>query len=424
MPEMMKLKNGMRVHLVPVEGTKATSVLTMVNVGSRYETPEINGAAHFIEHLMFKGTKRRPSTLDISKELDKIGADYNAFTSKHYTGYYIKAGKDNANLAIDLLHDMMFHSVYDEEEMDKERNVIIEEINMYHDSPMRHVEEILESAMFEGSTLGWEIAGSHETMKNMSREQVIAFRDAHYIPSRTVVVVAGNIDDDIKGQLEETFGTVAKRDEQPEPFKPFEGLEDKGPRVAIENKDTEQVQLALGFPGYGVDDDRLPAVKLLSMILGGTMSSRLFITVREKNGLAYFVRSSHGSYNEVGSFTIRAGLDKNRLADAMDMIRAEIDKMVEEGVTDEELADAKTHVRGKTLLKMEDSSSQARWYAKQELLLNETKTVEERMAEIDAVTAEDIKAVAKDILNEDNLTIAAIGPYEDEQAFRYAANLE
>jgi len=191
--QYFKLNNGMRVHLTPVAGTQAVTVLVLTKVGSRYETPALSGASHFIEHLMFKGTKKRPTTLDISRTLDSVGAQYNAYTNKHETGYYIKIDAKHTHLAVDVLHDMLFHSHFDAKELDRERGVIIEEINMYQDSPMRHVEELLEAIVFEGNTLGWEIAGSHKTMREMKRDEILAFRDQHYIPSRMVISVAGKI---------------------------------------------------------------------------------------------------------------------------------------------------------------------------------------------------------------------------------------
>ena len=194
MSKPILLKNGMRVHLVPVDGTQAVTVLVLCKVGSRYETQPLNGASHFIEHLLFKGTKRRPTTLDISRSLDSVGAQFNAYTDKHRTGYYIKIDAKHTELAVDILHDMIFHSKFDAKELDRERKVVMEEINMYEDNPMRHVEDLLEGIVFEGNTLGWEIAGTHKTMTEMKREDIIAYRDAHYLPSRMVVTVAGTFE--------------------------------------------------------------------------------------------------------------------------------------------------------------------------------------------------------------------------------------
>ncbi len=416
MTENFTLSNGMRVHVIPSLGTQAATVLVLTKVGSRYEYPEINGASHYIEHLMFKGTEKRPTTLDISRTLDAVGAEFNAYTGKDMTGYYVKVDGSHLPLAVDLLNDMLFHSLYDQEEMDRERGVIIEEINMYQDNPMMHVEDLFEQVLFEGSTLGWEIAGSHKTMRSMTREQVISFRDSHYIPSRMVIAVAGKVTPDIKAMLEETFGKVPKEQVAPKLFAPFAGVKESNrPRAAVQKKDTEQIQLAMGMPSFGVNDKRNASLSVLSTILGGTMSSRLFISVRERKGLAYFVRSSNSAYDETGAFLIRAGLDKSRLSQAVSTIREEIEKIKTDGVTAGELLDAKTNKRGRLLLRMEDSSDLAEWYAKQELFSDKVKTPEEKLAEIDSVTAESVLEVANEVLNEKRMSLAMVGPYESSE---------
>ncbi len=419
--QFLKLKNGMRVHLVPVTGTQAVTVLVLTKVGSRYETPELNGASHFIEHLMFKGTKRRPTTLDISRALDSVGAQFNAFTNKHVTGYYIKIDAKHTNLAVDMLHDMLMHSKFDPKEMDRERGVIIEEINMYQDSPMRHVEDLLEAIVFEGNTLGWEIAGTHKTMKEMKREDIIRYRDQHYIPARMVVTVAGNIPKDIRATLEKTFGSVKPSKEVHPSFEPFvQGASKK--RVQVQYKKTEQIHLMFGFPSYGIKDDRNETISILSSILGGTMSSRLFISVRERKGLAYMVRSSNGVYDDAGMFSIQAGLDKSRVPLAYKTIMQELRKIKREGVTAKEVKEAIDHIRGGLLLSMENSSNQAEWYGDEELFLDQVRTPEQFMKRLEKVTAADVKAMANEILNEKKMKMAVIGPYKNEEAFLKSIN--
>lgn len=413
----------MRVHQLPISGTEAATVLVFTKVGSRNEYAAINGASHYIEHLMFKGTKRRPTTLDISRALDAVGAEYNAFTGKEYTGYYVTIEAGHLPLAIDMLHDMIFHSKYDPKEMDRERGVIIEEINMYADNPMMHVEDLLEETLFKGSTLGWNIAGSPKTMRAMTRDQVIAFRDEHYVPSRMVVAVAGKLDKKTLDVIEKTFGSV-KSKPAPKPYQPFKPLPPSPkPRCNVQFKNVEQLQVALGFPSFPVADTRNAALSLLATILGGTMSSRLFISVRERKGLCYFVRAENGAYDDVGAFMIRSGLDKKRLPEAMKTILGEVEKVKRSGVTERELKEAKDNFRGRILLKLEESSNRADWYARQELLLGTAKTPEERMKEIDAVTAAEVKKVAKEVLDRSKMAVAAIGPFKDGNAFLKAAGL-
>ena len=422
MKNPLVLNNGLRVHLLPYSGTQAVTVLVLIKVGSRYEYPAINGASHFIEHLMFKGTKRRPTTLDISRDLDAVGAEYNAFTGKEYTGYYVTIESSKLPLAVDLLHDMIFHSKYDPKEMNRERRVIIEEIKMYNENPVMHVEELLEQTMFDGSPLGWDIAGDAKRMLSMTRKDVIAYRDQHYVPSRMVIGLAGKVDKKALALVKKTFGSV-KGKHKPVAFEAFHAAKNQALRCRIENKKLEQIQLALGFPSYGVADKRNSAVSLLATILGGTMSSRLFISVRERKGLCYHVRAENGAYDDVGAFMIRSGLDQARLKEAVKTILAEVEKMKKTGVTARELKEAKENFRGRILLKLEESSSRADWYTRQELLLDRALTPDERMREIDAVTLHEVQKVAQDILDTKKMSVAAIGPFKDKQAFLKAAGL-
>lgn len=416
MKNAQKLKNGMRYHLVPFSGTEAVTVLVLVKVGSRNEPDEVWGGSHYIEHLMFKGTERRPNTIDISKTLDRYGANYNAYTGKDLTGYYVKIDGDKAEVAIDLLNDMMFHSLYDEKEMTREKGVIIEEIKMYEENPIMHIEDLLEQAMFKGSKLGKEIAGTAKSMTDMKREDVIAYRDAHYKPSEVVVVLAGKVPENAEELLESTFGTV-EEGEKPKAIEEFGETEEKdSPRVKLQFKELEQIQLALGFPTVGKSHDDIPAIKLLGKILGGNMSSRLFIEVRERRGLCYTVRAHAEAYEDVGMFVVRAGLDAKRLDEAVKTIYDELEKIKEGGVTADELEAAKDNIEGSLKLALENSSSRAEFYARQELFFGEVKTPEEKMAEIMKVTKEDVQRVAKEILNMKKISIAAIGPYKDDEA--------
>ncbi|MBT6254156.1 insulinase family protein [Candidatus Uhrbacteria bacterium] len=416
--QQIKLKNGIRAFLAPVEGTAATTVLVMTKVGSRYETEELNGASHFVEHMMFKGTNKLPTPSDISRALDAIGADFNAYTSKEYTGYYIKADSVHQKFAIETLYDMTFDSLYPVAEMDRERNVIIEEINMYEDTPVRHIDDLLEGAMFDGNSLSWEIAGSAETMKTMTRDAVIKFRDDHYTPSRMTIAVAGKVDGDVEEWLNDTFGNV-KGDDASDGYSKFEGFKEHDiPPVNMQKKVTEQVHLGLGFPGISYDDERAAAMSVLATLFGGSMSSRLFMSVREKGGLAYRIVSRHSAYEDTGILAILAGLDKSRLSEAMDRIFIEIDDLVKNGPTDEEMQRTKQFIRGHILLAIEDSASRAEWYAQKALFLDEVKTPEERIAAIEAVTSEQVKSLANEIFDKKKMTMSYIGPEEDPDNVR------
>ena len=422
------LKNGTRVVLVPHRDTAAATLLVLYEVGSRYETAKLNGAAHFIEHMMFKGTTKRPNTMTISRDLDSVGADYNAFTGKDYTGYYIRLQADKLPLAVDMLDDMVHHSLYREKDIVSERKVIHEEIHMYDDNPMMLVDDLLEEEVFRGSTLGWRISGTDATMNGINRAPMLAFRNAFYVPARTVVAVAGRFDEkEVLKMLEASFGRGAKKRE-PKSFPKFSVAKAgyRGVRVRLHHKETEQVQVALGWPAYGLADSRLASLSLMSIILGGTMSSRLFLSVREKEGLAYFIRSSMGAYQDVGTFSIQAGLAKAPVHKALGIIMRETAKLKSTLVTTEELTRAKEYVKGKMLLNLEESSNLAEWYAKQELLQRKVASPEEKLARIFAVTREDIRRVAQDILKPSRMTLVAIGPYseKDKPAFaKHAAAL-
>ncbi len=412
-----KLANGMRYHLIPFDGTKAATVLVLVRVGSRQEPDSVWGGSHFIEHLMFKGTERRPNTIDISKTLDRYGAQYNAYTGKDLTGYYVKISNEHVDVAVDLLHDMLFHSHFKKEELDRERGVIIEEIKMYEENPMMHIEDLLEDAMFEGSTLGREIAGTPESIRNMDREELIAYRDAHYRPEEMVVVVAGNIPQDTENLLEQTFGAVPSGKEAPPDFEKFPGIPDRDvPRVKRQKKELEQIQIAIGFPTVGRGHKDIPAIKLLANILGGVMSSRLFIEVREKRGLCYFVRASSDAYDDVGTFVVRSGLDAKRLDQALETILEELKKVTIEGVTDQELSYAKDNIEGAMNLSLENSSTLAEFVGRQELFLRDVESPEEYLKRFEAVTLEDVHRVAKEVLNFKKMSLAAIGPYDSDES--------
>lgn len=409
--QAFQLKNGIRVQLIPQKGTKAVTVLVLVKVGSRYEYKEINGASHFIEHMMFKGTKKRPSPMDISKSLDAMGAEYNAYTGKDLTGYYIKSASEHVNTSIEMLYDMLFNSVYEPAAMNRERKVIIEEINMYEDNPMMFAGDLLERALFDGSSLGWEIAGTRDNMLEMTRKNVLAFRDAAYSPERMVVTLAGNITNDIKKHLESTFGKIKASKESVDYDSLSADQIKSGISTRIQKKEVEQVQIAFGFPSVSIGHKDDLAAKLLATVLGGFMSSRLFTEVREKKGLAYFVRASQHGYEDIGAFTIQSGLDKSRLPLAAKTIWKELDSIKKKGITAEELRRAKDFVHGKMLLSLEDSSNVAEFYARQELYLESVESPEKRMEALKRVNAKQIQALANRLFDTSKMAVAAIGPY-------------
>jgi predicted Zn-dependent peptidase len=411
-PTLKRLSNNIPVILIPQKGVDSMTIFVFIRVGSRYESKQINGASHFIEHLMFKGTKRRPNTEIISRTLDQYGAEYNAMTSKDYTGYYIKMDAKRTGLAIDLLHDMLFHSAYDAKEIDRERGVIIEEINMYEDNPRMHIDDMLEEALYPNSTLGWNIAGPREVIQTITRDQLVAYRDTYYIPSRITIALAGKISARAVTLLQSTFGTVKEPMHRKDaPYIPFTPPRALTVPLCVQKKATEQVQLGLAFHGLPMGHRDVPAASLLGTILGGTMSSRLFIQVREKRGLCYSISAAHQPMEDTGMFSIMAGLDKRRVDEALRTMFREVSLMRTALVSREELQRAKDHVRGKLTLAFEDSSVQADWYGKQWMFRKALETPEQRMKRFDQVTAADIRRVARMLFRSSRMARAVIGPF-------------
>ncbi|OGF30899.1 hypothetical protein A2533_03040 [Candidatus Falkowbacteria bacterium RIFOXYD2_FULL_35_9] len=424
MIEKKQFENGLRLVTIPDLSVRSVTIFVLFAVGSRYEDKDINGASHFVEHLMFKGTKKRPNSLDISKALDSFGAEYNAATSKDWTGYYIKIDSRHLEEALDILSDMIYNSKFDAGEINKERGVILEEINMYQDNPLMYIEDILEQVVFKGSTLGSEIAGPKKVIREISRKKLFDYKNTHYVPEKTVIGIAGKIDNSIERLVKKYFQTTDKKIKGVKQvgYKDFV-FDQKETRIKIIYKKTEQVQVALGFPAYGYFDPRVYALNLLSVILGGNMSSRLFISVREKRGLAYFVRCYPNIYQDTGCLVIQSGLDKHRVGLAIETIVNELRRIKSTGVTVDELKKAKEYLRGKVVLALEDTASQADWYAKQELLQNQILTPEQKFKKFDLVTVADIKKVAKEIFVKEKTSLALIGPFKDEKYFEKLLNL-
>ena len=414
MYKKIKLPNQVRLVTVPQKETQTTNLLVLIKVGSRAENLKNNGVSHFIEHLMFKGTKKRPTTLDLSKELDGVGAEFNAFTGKDYTGYYIKSDAKHLSLSIDVLSDMLLNSKFDDKEMAKEKGVIVEEINMYEDNPMMYIGDLLEQTMYAGHPLGRSIAGTRKSVKEMSRSDLFAFKNKFYTGNNIVICLSGNFSDQHLKELKDKFKFLSSVKKFPlDKIK----IRQNKPRVALKFKETEQTQIALGFPAYNYADKRIHALQLLSVILGGNMSSRLFLQVRERNGLAYFIRSFIGAYEDTGSLIIQSGLDKLRVESAIKLIISEI-KKIKNGVTPVELNRAKEYLFGRTALDLEDTSHLSQWYGQQELMLKKILTPAEKNQKIAAVKAADIKAVAQDIFNFNKVSLAVIGPFKDDKKFQ------
>ena len=418
--ERFQLQNQADVFLVPLKDSQSMTVLVMLPVGSRYETEKLSGVSHYIEHLMFKGTKKRPNTLILTREIDRLGADYNAFTGKEYTGYYIKADKSHTEITLDILSDMLFNSKFDAKEMEREKTVIVEELRMYRDNPLMYIDMIFEELMYDGCPLCWDEGGTDKTVMGFKRNEVLTFCDKYYQPSNMTIAIAGNIGKNIKEILEKYFVDEKEirkeiRDSGDKRYEPARfGSVKKEKRLRVDNKKTDQAQLAIGFPAFDFNDARQPSMVVLNTVLGGSMSSRLFIKIRERLGLAYMIRTGATSFRDTGYFQVRAGLDSKNINKVLTIVKEEAEKIIEKGVTARELRDAKTHLRGGLALSLEDSSVQASWYVKEALFRKKIKTPEERLSEIDAVSNDDVKQTAKKIFDFNQMRVAVIGEVKNE----------
>lgn len=409
-----KYNNGLTAIISPQLGTKAATVLIAVKVGSRFEPNKYNGIAHFTEHLMFKGTKRRPSTLLISRELDSIGADYNAFTGKEYTGYYIKADARHLSLSLDILADMLNNSLFSEQEIAREKGVIVEEINMYEDAPMMMLEDEFDACAYPASQLGRNIAGTKETVNSFTRKDFINFIERYYTASNMLVVIAGKVDQlAAQEYIEKLFRHTKKGTESK--FKKIK-IQQKKAKILVKDKQTEQIHLALGFTAN--INHRSPVVlplKIANIAFGGNMSSRLFINIRERQGLCYYVRSRVNTYHDTGSFVVYAGLDKNRLEQAVGLIIKEYKKIKAQGITKSEFNKAKDFIRGKTVLALEDSSQVAQWYADRWLSGHKIETPEQYLDRLEKINLTDIHQALKQVINKQKLNLAIIGQIADKR---------
>lgn len=409
------LPNGLRVITVPMPGLESVTVLVMVAAGSRYENRKNNGISHFLEHMAFKGTEKLPSAMDISSLIDGMGGEFNAFTGKESTGYYIKSAKARIETSLDVLSDMLMHSKLDPSEIDKERGVINEEINLYEDMPMRKIGDIYEQLLYGDTPMGWDIAGVKENINTISQADFRSYMGELYSADNMTVVIAGGIDSKVATEQVEKYFSPMKKFAISKPLPLVENQ--AKPEVLIKHKQTEQIHIALGVRTIPISSPKRYPLSVLSAILGGGMSSRLFHEVREKRGLGYYVRTSTDEYKDAGSLVSTAGIDPKRVVDAVKVMVEEYSKVGNGSMnlTDEELKKAKEFLKGHLVLDLEDSRSVAGFYAHQELLEEKIENPTEVITEIDNVTREEVEAVGKEFFVNKTLNLALIGNFEDRQ---------
>jgi len=413
--KLYNLDSGLRLVVIPMESTKTVTVLVMTGTGSKYETKEINGISHFLEHMMFKGTEKRSDKLDIARELDGIGAEYNAFTGKEYTGYYAKASVKKVDTVMDVIFDIFLNSKLDSKEIDTERGVIIEELNMYRDMPQRYVSDLFEKLLYGDQPAGWDIGGEKETILKLKRDEFVDYFNTHYIAPRTIVAVAGNVDPEaIKEKVERHFKNIRKGEIFDKPA--VVERQDKS-EVLLHNKKTDQTHFILGVRAYDKFNEKKYPLGILSVVLGGGMSSRLFSEVRDKRGLAYYIGASGESYTDSGFFSVKAGVNNQKTKEAIEVVVEELRKAKKEGITSQELQRAKDQIEGSMALGLEHSDAVAEIYAESLIFHNKILTPEEELDKMKKVTLGQILEVASDIFNDNKLNLALIGPFEKEEEF-------
>ena len=407
--------SGLRLITIPMPATRTATVLVLVGTGSKYETKQINGISHFLEHMMFKGTTKRPDKMDIARELDSIGAEYNAFTSKEYTGYYAKASAKKLDTTTDVVFDIFLNSKLREEDIAVEKGVIVEEINMYRDLPQRYVGELFEKLLYGDQPAGWDTAGEKEIVTALKQDDFVNYFHSHYVAGNTIVAVAGNVDPDY---VKNRTGDLFKNIRHSEPFSKLKVTESQSsPQALVHYKKTDQTHFHLGFRSIDMFSEQRYAIGLLGHVLGGGMSSRLFDEIREKRGLAYYVGAGNQSYTDSGYFLIRAGVNNEKAEEAIKVSLQEVSKIKEHGITAEELQRAKDSMEGSLALGLEHSDAVAEAYAEPILFKNEVLTPEGELDKIKKVTLEEVQSVAKEIFDESKLNLAVIGPFKEEDKF-------
>jgi len=406
------LKNGLRVITIPMPSLESATVLVMVGAGSRYETRETSGISHFLEHMAFKGTEKRPTAMEISSVIDGMGGEFNAFTGKESTGFYIKSAKARIETSFDVLSDMLTHSKLDPVELQKERGVITEEINLYEDMPARKIGDIYERLLYGDTPMGWDIAGEKDVIQKIQREDFLTYMSRLYSADNITVVVAGGIKENDAFALAEKYFSAMKRFKTDSPLAVQEAQ--TKPAVFIKHKATEQIHVALGVRTVSLRSSKRYPLTVLSAILGGGMSSRLFHEVREKRGLAYYVRSSSDEYTDAGTLVSTAGIDPKRAPEAIEVMVGEYRKIAtgKMNLRSGELRKAKEFLKGHLVLDLEDSKSVAGYYGTQEILEERIENPDEVLGKIDAVTADDVEAAGKEFFKEAGLNLAVIGKFD------------
>jgi len=410
MVKLETLSNGVRIISEYIPYVKSVSLGIWIGTGSRNESKSNSGISHFIEHMLFKGTESR-SARDIAEAIDSIGGQINAFTGKEYTCYYTKTLDEHIDIAVDILSDMFFHSKFDVNDINTERKVILEEINMYEDSPEELVHDVLLETVWADDSLGYPILGTMDSLKDIKRENILSYMDSYYTPSNVVIAVAGNFDYD------KMFRLVAAKFENWRSKNSFEQSYCKADfkhQAAVKKKDTEQTHVCIGFEGVEQGNESIYELLVVNNIFGGGMSSRLFQKIREEKGLAYSVYSYPSAYQNAGLFTIYAGMNPAQTEEVIKMILDEVHTLVAHKLTPEEISKSKEQLKGNYILGLESISSRMNSIGKSELLMRKVKTPEEILERINSITVESVNEMIDRVFNTSKISIAAVGAIDDK----------
>lgn len=414
--KITKLKNGLTIVEVPSNDSQSVVVDIFVKTGSRSETAKENGISHFLEHFLFKGTKKYPNAKTIAELVDSIGGEMNANTGKEHTQYFIKADSRHMQMIFEVLTDMIQNPLLDSEELEREKGVIVEEINMYKDTPMIEVDNVLEGIMWPKDELGRDIAGTKSTVTKFNREMFESYLHRHYQTSNMLIGISGKYNQKLLDRLIKKYWSKVEKHK----FHKHSKVTDKQNkvRVKITYKDTEQAHLVIGFKGLNYNDKRNDAAAVLSAVLGGGMSSRLFTEVRERRGLAYYVRAMSGNYIDTGVFSVSSGVQVKKIEDAIIVILKELKKIKNSLVDEKELHKAKEYIKGKSILALEDNQTRLDWFLEQAAFYNRMTTPQKFFDRIDKIKSSDVQKIARDLFQNKNMSLSVIGPYKSDKAFK------
>jgi len=410
------LPNGLRIITVPVKGNPAATVMVMTETGSKYETKAENGLSHFIEHMCFKGTKKRPSASVVHRELDALGAVSNAMTSEEYTGYYAKAEKKHWKKLLDVISDIYLHPNFPKDDLEKERGVIIQEISMYEDQPQDKVGVLFQGLLYGDTPVGRFIAGTKENVSKLKHKSFVEYHKKHYVAEGTIVVVSGDINEaEVKKEVQKLFKDIQTKRK---PSKARVVEKQTRPQALIHQRKTDQTHMIMGMRTYKSNDKRQPTLRVLSGVLGAGMSSRLWHKLREELGACYYVYTGINDFTDHGYFHISTGIENRRAKEILEVLLSECRRLIEEPVSEEELKKTKDFLIGHMYLRLETTNAQAMFYVSQEVLKDSIKSPDQIEQEIRAVTARDIMKVAKEIFRNDKLNLAVVGDIKDPSGLK------